>query len=61
MKATDFEEEDKKELEAIKRALAAFPAEVRRRAFAHNGYVTYMKDGHLVREYKNGKIEIVKK
>ena len=46
-------------IECIQKALDAFPAEVRRRAFAVNGSVTYMKDGKLVREYKNGRIEIV--
>lgn len=55
----ELDEEDKHELECIQKALDAFPAEVRRRAFAVNGSVTYMKDGKLVREYKNGRIEIV--
>lgn len=48
-------------IECIQKALDAFPAEVRRRAFSVNGSVTYMKDGKLVREYKNGRIEVVGK
>lgn len=61
VKDMDLSEEDKLELKHIKDALAdpEFAASIKRRAFAVNGSITYMKGGKLVREYKNGRIEIV--